>query len=112
MNISILTFLLQSYTSIVALTQIKLPYGSRLLFAGTESGSMRAYKFPVSGNLMYNQLFQMMKIHVIYNTHCFTLTIEIALAFKSKSVQKLNTLVVKIKIQLQTLVSLFLSLIN
>ncbi|XP_073385676.1 uncharacterized protein [Physcomitrium patens] len=41
--------LVRSYTSAVALTQIKLPFASRLLFAGTDVGSVRAYKFPLSG---------------------------------------------------------------
>ncbi|KAL3688584.1 hypothetical protein R1sor_014893 [Riccia sorocarpa] len=33
----------------VLLTQIALPFGSRLLFAGTEFGAVRAYRYPLTG---------------------------------------------------------------
>lgn len=39
----------QSYTSAVVLTRVLLPFGSRLLFVGTEVGSVRAYRYPLSG---------------------------------------------------------------
>jgi len=45
----------------MALTQLKLPCGSRLLFAGTESGSVRAYRFPLSGNYSNNQINEYIK---------------------------------------------------
>ncbi|KAG0554261.1 hypothetical protein KC19_12G077500 [Ceratodon purpureus] len=42
--------IIKSYTSVVALTQVKIPFGSSLLFAGTDTGSARAYKYPLSGD--------------------------------------------------------------
>ncbi|CAK9865196.1 unnamed protein product [Sphagnum jensenii] len=44
------TMVVKSYTSAIVLTQITLPFGSRLFFAGTELGSIRAYRYPLSGD--------------------------------------------------------------
>ncbi|CAM6094904.1 unnamed protein product [Calypogeia fissa] len=44
------TSVVKEYFNAVLLTQISLPVGSRLLFAGTEVGSIRAYRYPLSGD--------------------------------------------------------------